>query len=189
MRVLFTTLLVSLIFLSGCTTVLKATTSKPIEPEPGERTFGTYIDDERIEVIAEVNLSKVDQRLNKANIHVNSFNGVVLLTGQINNKQLHQLAADTVRKIEKVRQVHNELQLDPPIDFLDNTYDTYLKTKIKSKLLVHKKIDSGRVKVVPENGVIYLMGLLTRAEADIATNIARNTGGVKKVVRAIEYID
>lgn len=173
----------------GCSTILTATTEDEIRLHPGKRTFGTVIDDQQIETVTKVNLNKAHADLYNAHINVTSFNGVVLLTGQVKSTELRQLASDTATKIKKVRQVYNELQIQGKTSILARTNDSWLTTKVKSKLMANKDIDSGRIKVVTEDGTIYLMGLLSRIEADRAAEIARTTGGVQKVVKAIEYID
>lgn len=175
--------------LAGCTTVLEATHDGPIQPDPGERTFGTYLDDGKIDTITTVNINKADPQLKASNINVNVFNGVVLLTGQVANNDLRLLAGRTAQQVRNVRQVYNEIQVRGNVSFLASSSDAWLTTKVKSSLLANKEVDSGRIKVITENGVVYLMGLLTRAEAERAANATRSIGGVQKVVKAVEYID
>mgnify|MGYP000687027998 CR=1 FL=1 len=175
--------------LGGCATVLDATHDGPIQPDPGERTFGTYIDDQQLETITKVNIGKAHPALKAANIDVTSFNGVVLLTGQVPDNELRNLAGRTAQQVHSVRQVYNEVQVRGTTSVLARTSDTWLTTKVKSVLLADKEIDSGRIKVITENGVVYLMGLLTRQEAENAAEVARTVGGVQKVVKAVEYID
>lgn len=183
-------MLCSLMLLSGgCTTLVDATTSEPIELNPGKRSLGMRIDDNQLETIANVNINKAHKRLDDAPIAVHSYNGVVLLVGQVPNRELRSLAGETVSKIHSVRQVHNELEVEAPIPLLTRTNDAWLTTKVKTKLLASRDVEGGRVKVVTENGGVHLMGLVSRAEADKVTDIVRHTGGVKKVVRVFEYID
>lgn len=182
-------LLLGLLLSSGCTTLVDATTSKPIELNPGERSLGVRIDDGKLETIASVNINKAHERLDEAPIAVHSYNAVVLLVGQVPNKELRSLAGDTVGKIHSVRQVHNELEVEAPISFLTRSKDTWISTKVKTKLLASRDVEGGRVKVVTENGSVFLMGLVSRAEGNKITEIVRHTGGVKKVVRVFEYID
>jgi len=127
--------------------------------------------------------------LNSAPVSVHSFNAVVLLIGQVPTNSARELAGETVRKLPNVRQVHNELQVQAPISLLAGANDSWLTTKIRSKLLTNRDIESGRLKIVTENNTVFLMGLVTHAEAEIVTDIARHTGGVQKVVRVFEYID
>ncbi|AQQ68509.1 phospholipid-binding protein [Microbulbifer agarilyticus] len=178
-----------LALLGGCATVLDATHDGPIQPDPGERSFGTYIDDQQLETITKVNLRKAHPELKESNIDVTSFNGVVLLTGQVSSNDLRNLAGQTAQQVHSVRQVYNEVQVRGTTSVLARTSDTWLTTKVKGALMTDKEIDSGRIKIVTENGVVYLMGLLTRQEAENAAEKTRTVGGVQKVVKAVEYID
>ena len=178
-----------LISLTSCVSFLDATSQGPIQEDPTKRTFGNFIDDERIETIVAVNIRKTDPELKTAHINVVSFNGVVLLVGQVKTPELRDRAADVADQVRGVRQVHNELTVSGEISTLAITNDAWLTTKIKSKFLGNQDINSRRIKVVTENGVVFLMGLLTRAQADMAIEVARNTGGVQKIVRVFEYVD
>ena len=182
-------LLAFVMLFSGCARLIEATTSEPIYVHPGKRTVGATIDDRNIETIAMVNMIKAHPGLADARIIVNSHNGVVLLTGQVASNDLRQLASDTVYKISTVRQLHNELQVGPYVPMSTRTYDTWLTTKIKTKLIANKEIDNSRVRVITEAKTVFLMGMVSRREAEIVTDIARTTGGVRKVVRVFEYIN
>ncbi|ARU27449.1 BON domain-containing protein [Cellvibrio sp. PSBB006] len=182
-------LLAFVMLFSGCARLIEATTSEPIYVHPGKRTVGATIDDRNIETIAMVNMIKAHPGLADARIIVNSHNGVVLLTGQVASNDLRQLASDTVNKISTVRQLHNELQVGPYVPMSTRTYDTWLTTKIKTKLIANKEIDNSRVRVITEAKTVFLMGMVSRREAEIVTDIARTTGGVRKVVRVFEYIN
>lgn len=175
--------------LSGCATVLEATSDGPIQQDPGQRSFGTYMDDQKIETVATVNINKSHPDLKAANINVNVFNGVILLTGQVENNELRMLAGRTAQQVQNVRQVYNEIQVRGKVSLLASSNDAWLSTKVRSTLLANKEIDSGRINIVTENGVVYLMGLLTRAEAERAADVTRSIGGVQKVVKAVEYVD
>lgn len=178
-----------ILLLNGCVTMLEATSDGPIEPDPGKRTFGAYVDDQRLETVIEVNLRKADPRLAEAHINIMSFNGVVLLTGEVPSSDLRQIAGETVRSISKVRQVHNELLVQSNSTFFSRTNDNWIATKLRSKILANRDIESERVKIVVENRVVFLMGLLTREEANLLSDMAAQITGVEKVVRVIEYIE
>lgn len=182
-------LLLLITLLSGCTTLLNATTEDPIQLHPGKRTLGAMIDDEQLETIAQVNINKASPELDQAHINVVSYNGILLLTGQVHSDELRALAGSTANKIPKVRQVFNEIQVQGQTSVLARTNDSWLTTKVKAILLTNKDINSGRIKIVTESGVVYLMGLLSRIEADRAAQVISATGGVQKVVKAVEYID
>ena len=175
--------------MSGCARVVGVTTSDPIDMDPNRRTFGTMIDDQQLETIASVNIDKAHPDLKSSPISVTAYNGVILLTGQVKSMELRNLAASTVAQLNTVRQVHNELTVQAPTSFLANTSDAWITTKIKSKLLANKEVRANRLKVVTENGVVHFMGMVPRAEAERAAEIARGTSGVQKVVLAVEYIE
>lgn len=176
-------------FLTSCSHVVSLSSDGPINGDPGERTWGSAIDDEQIETLALVNLEKVNPLLADAHINVTSYNAVVLLSGEVANGQLFEQAGQTVGAINRVRKVYNELQVRPATSYFSRSHDSWLTSKIKSKLLANGDTDGGRIKIVTENGTVFMMGLLTRAEAAQATEVVRNTGGVKKVVKVFEYID
>ncbi|ARN74877.1 BON domain-containing protein [Oceanicoccus sagamiensis] len=190
MKTFFSLFFIALLTLTiqGCSSILSATTADPIEVEEDERTTGSALDDEIIETVALVNLDKADEQLAQANIVVVSFNGVVLLAGQVNTAELRILAAETVAKINKVRRVHNEITVSGTTTMVARSNDSWITTKVKTKLLASSQVEGGRIKVVTENGVVYLLGLVTKDEAARAAEIARTTGGVQKVVRIFEYI-
>lgn len=191
-KALLTKLLVvaATILINGCTTIVDATTKEPLQPDPSQRSFGTYIDDKRLQVIVGVNIRKADSRLRQSsNVNITSFNGVVLLTGQVPAPELRTLAGDTATKVNGVRQVHNEIQMKGNSPFLTRSNDTWLGTKIKTVLLADNDVKGLKIKVIVEDAVVYLMGLVTQEEANIAANLASNVSGVNEVVRVFEYIN
>ena len=182
-------LIPQLFLFHGCTTMMSATTEGPIQTDPGKRSFGEYIDDKQLRAIVEVNIGKADEELKDSRINVHTYNSVVLLTGQVSTKELRELAAETARQVNRVRQVYNEIQIGPQISFIDITQDGWIESKIGTKLMFNQDIDSDRVEVIVENKVVYLMGMLTQVQAEKITDVVRTTKGVAKVVRAIEYIE
>jgi len=182
-------LLASLPLLHGCVTIVDATTTEPIKTEPGRRTFGDKWDDRNLRTITAVNLRKASEELDKAHINVHCFNQVILLTGEVPTKAAYELAGKTARAVANVRQVYNELQIEQDSHFMSRVNDEYLELKINSKLVSKPDIDSGRLKVIVEDEVVYLMGTMTMAEAEKVTDIVASSGGIEKVVRAIEYIE
>jgi osmotically-inducible protein OsmY len=111
------------------------------------------------------------------------------IAGQVSSEQLKATATDVVRKIHGVRRIYNELEIASPSSGMTRTSDTWITTKVKSWLLGSTNIQGTRVKVVTENGVVYLMGLATREEAQRITDKAAGIGGVQRVVRLFEIID
>ena len=105
------------------------------------------------------------------------------------NQEMKDLAYNTLTEVRYIKRIHNELTIEPNTGFSKRSNDTWITTRIKSKMLFSSVVDPSAVKVVTEEGVVYLMGLVDQATADAAVDMARNTNGVQKVVRIFEYID
>jgi osmotically-inducible protein OsmY len=151
------------------------------------RTVGSMTEDQAIE-------GKTSSRIGdslKGNIHVNvtSYNGAVLLTGEVPDGASRELAGRVTRSVEKVRAVYNELIVAPVTSLSARTNDTVITSKVKARFVDGQKFSPLHVKVVTENGIVYLMGLVKKQEAADASEIARTTGDVRKVVRLFEYLD
>jgi osmotically-inducible protein OsmY len=142
--------------------------------------------DERIELQAVSNIS--DRLKDQAHINVTSYNKQVLLTGEAKTEALKQEAERIVAGLPEVKGVVNEIQVAAPSELGARSNDTYITSVVKSRMVTAQKFNPVHVKVVTEASVVYLMGLVTRKEADDATQIARTTSGVKRVVRVFEYI-
>jgi osmotically-inducible protein OsmY len=179
----------SLSALHGCGTMLSATDAEPIDDDAGERTYGALMDDEAIETKATVNIHAADPGFDDAHISVISYNSYVLIVGQVPTQELKDKATDVVREIRRVRRIYNELEVAGNVSMLTRSSDTWITSKIKTALLASPETEGNRVKVVTENGVVYLMGLATQAEADRIVDTASASYGVRKVVRLFEYID
>lgn len=186
---LMTLTLCGSLLLNGCAEVINATTKNPIEMKANERTMGAKLNDNEIETAAKVNIKKADPQLESAHVNIDSFNGIVLLTGQVPNEELRNLVADTVYKLSPVREIHNELEISDPTNFAARAKDTWISTKIKAQLVADSETESRRIHFVTENQVVFLMGLVTHAEADRIVNMVRHTADVQKVVKVFEYID
>ncbi len=177
-----------LLTLGGCAGIIDATHDQPLAENTYSRTTGSLIDDELIEIKALVNIGKASQDLQQSHISVTSYNGIVLLTGQVATEQTRQAAEQVIRKIRKVRKIHNELSLAGPTSAIVRTNDSWLTTKIKSKMLADPLLQARRIKVVTENGTVYLMGLVNETQASRVVDVSRNTAGVQKVVKMFEYV-
>lgn len=157
--------------------------------EHKSRTFGTVFDDQIIESKGRVRIKRAHPDLKKAHIIVTSFNGIVLLIGQVASEELKILSAKQFADFQKVRRVYNEIQIAGPTSIFSRGNDSWLTTKIKAKMLTAKAVDASRVKVVTENGVVYLLGLVTEDEAAAAVDLTRRVYGVQKVVKVFEIVD
>ena len=174
--------------LSGCGSVMSSAGAGPIEEDPGERTFGQQLTDVSIETKAKVNINASDEGYDDAHLSIVSFNGFLLLAGQVPSEALKTLATDIVRKIEGVRRIYNELEIGPATSLGTRSHDTWITTKVKSKLLASSDTPGTRVKVVTENSVVYLMGLLTEEEADRVSLEAGEVSSAERVVQLFELI-
>lgn len=154
-----------------------------------QRTAGSVLEDQAIELKI-ANTIRSDAELNdQSHINVTSYNGLVLLSGETPTDALRKRAEEYARNTQKVRKVYNELVLAAPSSLVSRSGDTVLTTKVKTRMVAEKDFDATRIKVVTENGVVYLMGLVSRDKAAIATQIASETGGVQRVVTLYEYVD
>lgn len=173
----------------GCAAVAVGGAAAGASAAVDRRTTGTLIEDEAIELKARKAFSADKEVSDQAHLNVTSYNTVVLVSGEAPTEELRTRAVELVRKIQKVSRVHNEVTVAAPSSMMSRSSDSVITSKVKTKLLGNEDIDGIHVKVVTENGVVYLMGLLSRAEADRATEVARLTGGVQKVVKLFEYRD
>jgi osmotically-inducible protein OsmY len=142
--------------------------------------------DERVELTAN---NRLGERFgDKVHVNVTSFNYSVLLTGEVPDARTREDAEKLVAGVERVKGVVNELQVAGMTSLASRGNDTYLTGRVKAAFVAAQKFSATHVKVVTENGVVYLLGLVTRKEADDATDIARTIAGVQKVVRVFEYL-
>lgn len=187
---LLTPLLLSIILgISGCTTVTGVTHSGPIEENYGERTAGARVEDQNIQTKISHNLGRTDARLDDARINVDAYNAVVLLTGQVPSEELKALAEEVARDVRNVREVHNELTIAGNLPASQRLADTWLTTRIRTNLAANEQIESRRLHVVTENDSVYLMGIVTRAEADRIVDAVSRIGGMQRIVKVFDYLD
>jgi osmotically-inducible protein OsmY len=149
------------------------------------RSTGAQLDDQSIELkIATAVNSKYG-----ADVHVNatSYNGLVLLTGEVPNKAVEDDVVNVARTTDRVRKVDNYLVIGPVTEIGARTNDSYITSKVKARFVESDKFSATHVKVVTERAVVYLMGIVTRAEGDDAARLASTTAGVARVVKLFEY--
>ncbi|MDI1361918.1 BON domain-containing protein [Methylotenera sp.] len=150
------------------------------------RTSGIYVEDENIELKA---VKKMETNLGEdAHVNVTSYNRNVLLTGEVPAAESKSKAENLVKEITNTRSITNEITVGPKSTIGSRSNDSYITSKIKTKFVTENKFPANYVKVVTENGVVYLLGIVTNKEADEAVEIARNTDGVTKVVKVFEYL-
>ena len=176
--------------LNGCSYIASKTTGEePIGTDDSDRSFGRMIDDQLIETYIATNIRKADEGFSGSHIEITSYNGIVLLTGQVSSERLVALAGNIAKQVRNVRRVHNALTVAGPTSIPARLNDSWLKTKIKTRMLVTEGANPIKIKVVVEDGAIYLMGLVTQQQADQAVELAHKTYGVQKIVKVFEYTD
>jgi len=151
------------------------------------RTSGIYIEDQGIELKAEKNI--IQQISGNIHADVTSYNRNVLITGEAIDESSKAKAEAIVKNIDNVRSVTNELVIAGNSSFGSRSNDTYITSKVKANMVTENRFQANYVKVVTENSVVYLLGIVTHKEADDAVDIARSVDGVEKVVKVFEYLD
>ena len=179
-------LTLSAALLTGCVPVLIAgAAGGAVMVATDRRSAGAQVDDESIE------LKVITQGTNDFGdrIHLNatSYNGFVLLTGEVPDQGAWASVGNIAKNTEKVRGVHNEIVVAPLSDFSSRSNDTYITSKVKSRMIEANKFPPNAVKVVTERGVVYLLGIVSKQEGDAAAEIAATTAGVVRVVKFFQY--
>lgn len=182
-------LLVVSLQLSACAHLVAPLSEQSVDRFHGKRTLGARIEDQAIEFKTRVNIRRSSIVPRDARIIVTSWNGQVLLAGQVPAAEAGQEVGKIASQVRHVEHVHNELEAGPRISWLARMNDGWITTRVKTRLLFGPDVPGRRVKVVTENGVVYLMGLLNHVEANQAVQAAQKTYGVQKIVKIFEYID
>lgn len=133
--------------------------------------------------------NRVGEKHSAAHVNATSYNKLVLLTGEAPSEAAKSDIEAITRAVPNVRQVVNELQVAGSTSFPARANDSYITSKVKARFLDARKFNPVHVKVVTEAGTVFLMGIVNKQEADAATELARTTSGVQKVVRVFEYQD
>lgn len=174
--------------LQGCVAATVAVVATGATMANDRRTLNKQIDDQSIELYAHNEIAKQQALSNNTNLHVVSVNGTVLIVGQAPNTYLKGLAIKTIENIDDIVQIHNQIRIGNTISVTTQTNDIWLTSKVKAALFSSEKINMLNIKVVTENAEVFLMGLVSKQEADEAVNITRNIGGVNRVFKAFEYL-
>lgn len=153
------------------------------------RSAKTIVEDREITFRIQHKLDNDQELRNQANISVTTFNHIALLLGQVTTAKSRSKAEEIVKSNSKVKMVYNEVTIEKPTSHMQRTNDSWITTKVKTVLATTPGLNSTTLKIVTENGVVYLMGLTTRSQATLATDKTRTVAGVKKVVKLFEYIN
>lgn len=172
--------------LSACAPVLVGGAVVTSLTVSDRRTTGAQIEDERIEMRG---AGRLRENLGeRAHINITSYNRQVLLTGEVPSEQDKQLAEQVVARVENVRTIVNELAVLGASTLSQRSSDALVTGRVRSNLIDARDLQSNAFRIVTERGVVYLLGRVTLREADRATDLARRTSGVQKVVKLFEII-
>ncbi|MEJ2402203.1 MAG: BON domain-containing protein [Xanthomonadales bacterium] len=159
---------------------------------PERRTFGTFIDDQAAEVKIIDQLYSRPEFDERDHIKVEAHNRTLLLAGETSSAEKKALATRVAAELKAIDRVVNELAVMPPADLSDKTANSYITSKVNTRLALSNPIEGregGRIKVMTARGIVYLMGSVTRAEGDAVADSIRDIRGVVKVVKVFDYID
>jgi osmotically-inducible protein OsmY len=174
-------LIVFLPFLVSCATGSGSYSSED------RRTTGMFIEDEAIELKSS---RRIHQQFgNNVHINVTSYNRMVLLTGEAPTAVIKTDIEKLVMGVDNVRRIFNEIAVAGNTSLASRSNDTLITSKVKARFIAERKFQINHVKIVTENAVVYLLGVVTRQEADSAAQIASSTSGVRKVVKVFEYLN
>ncbi|SFH55776.1 Osmotically-inducible protein OsmY, contains BON domain [Nitrosospira sp. Nsp14] len=177
-------------FFSGCALLVAAgaaTVGTGVAVSQDRRTGGMLVEDQNIE-------SKSNRRISEkmgdnAHVNVTSFNRNVLLTGEVSSESVRKEIEQAVKGVEHVRNVVNEIAVAPVSSFTSRSNDALITSKVKGRFMDGGKFQINHVKVITEDSVVYLLGIVNADEAGSAVDIARSTNGVRKVVKVFEYMN
>jgi osmotically-inducible protein OsmY len=180
-------LITALPLLQGCVPAVIVTgAAVGVMTAHDRRSTGTQTDDETAEWKAAQQIP--EQFKSQTHANFTSYNRRLLITGETPSEEAKAMIGERVRKVEGVREVFNELVVAPPSGLGNRSNDSYITSKLKARLVDSNQISANHVKVVTENTVAYLMGMVTEREAKVAVAVARTTDGVRKVVSVMEVL-
>jgi osmotically-inducible protein OsmY len=175
--------------LQGCAVATVVAVTAGATMVADRRSFSKQIDDQSIEFTAHNELAKQKALTKNTNLHVISVNGSVLIIGQAPNTYLRDLAIKSIEDVPDIVVIHNQIRIGSNTAVSTKSNDIWLTSRIKSALLATNAVNAKDIKVVTENSEVFLLGLVTKEEANVVVEIARNINGVSRVYKAFEYIE
>lgn len=182
-------LILCLPFLAGCVPMFAVGTAAGTGAYISEdrRTSGMFIEDEGIELKSS---RRIHQQFgNNVHINVTSYNRLILLTGEAPTAAIKTDIERLIMSVDNVRKIYNEIAVAANTSLVSRSNDALLTSKVKARFLAERRFQINHVKIVTENEVVYLLGMVTRQEAENAAQIASSTAGIKKVVKVFEYLN
>jgi osmotically-inducible protein OsmY len=185
---LLSTLLIGSTLLSGCIVSTASTVSTVASVTNERRTTGEIIDDKTIGLRL-LAWSTEDQNLSNAHVNFMSFDRIVLVAGEAPSGELRSYIVKQIQVVDpKVRKVINEIVIGPNSGYLSRVKDTAITTQVEILFQDQEVFHPTHIKVMTENQTVYLMGGVTKREADKAAKTAAKAKGVKKVVKLFDYL-
>ncbi|OTG69197.1 BON domain-containing protein [Acinetobacter sp. ANC 4470] len=176
--------------LSGCASFISSGTgSAPVGTESGARSLGQVFIDSSIERTAKINLYKLDSRFKQSRVNIESFHGNVLLTGQVPDAHLKQLAEDNVRAMTDVKTVHNYITIGNQIGYSTIMQDTTVTANTRGLVMKAVVVSDSKVRIHTEDGILYVMGRLNQAEINDLNQVLQQVGNVTKIVTLIDNVE
>lgn len=194
-RVLFSRLMIALllaVLLGGCVAAAVGAAAGGAAVATDRRSVGTVLDDQTAEVRVVDRIYSTPEFTSDDHVKVEVYNGVVLLVGEVTSEAKREIAGQRAAEVPHVERVVNELVVGPSASIGKRLDNSWLTTKVNAALVRHNPVpgfDATRIKVVSSLNTVYLMGLVRRAEGDAVAEVARNVGGVEKVVKVFSYMD
>jgi osmotically-inducible protein OsmY len=151
------------------------------------RKVAQVVSDQKATNTAVDQLNMIPGLKENSHINVTIFNHIALLTGEAINASYKEQAENAVKNVASIEKTYNQILIKGPSSPLSRTSDSWITAKIKTQMLATKDLKSGTIKVVTENGAVYLLGIVSQEQADGAVDIARGVSGVQKVVKIFQY--
>ena len=173
--------------LQGCFPVIAAGAGAGALMVQDRRTSGAYIEDEAIE---DKSFNRITtQYKNTVHVNVTSFNRNVLLSGEVPDETTRIQIERIVANVQNVGKIHNELSVGMSSSLASRSNDALITSNVKMRFLQDKRFSATSVKVITENGAVYLMGIVNHKEAEAASEVASGSKGVARVIHLFEYVE
>lgn len=180
--------LVATLLLGGCTAIATTISDEPVQESKTSRSLGERFDDRILRSKALINIA-AQPRLESSNIEVYSYESQILLIGQVPSSELTKVAENAVKPLRDLRGIKNLLAVGDNMSVVQQVKDKLIATKLRTKFLLNDEAAIGNVKVAVEDSEVYLYGLATKQQTDLAINLAKETAGVTTVVTAIQRVE
>ena len=175
--------------LPGCGPIVMVGGASGVMMANDKRSAGTIVDDNGIELALGNKIAADKALAEKVHVSATCYNKTLLLTGEVPSEEIRDQIVALAGSISGVKQVYNALDISVPTPYKSRNFDTWVTSKAKGRMISRKELQGVYIKVVTENAVVYLMGLVKQADADVAAQIASEIEGVKRVVKVFEYLE